>query len=82
VQAGPEEIDRVFAAMEAWAREERLEPVRLDGIRLEFADGSWLLVRRSITEPAFTLRMEAPDEQTLAALRGQASRRLGLPQLQ
>jgi phosphomannomutase/phosphoglucomutase len=81
VQAGPEEIDRVFAAMELWAREERLEPVRLDGVRLEFADGGWLLVRRSITEPAFTLRMEAPDEPSLAALRGRAARRLGLPQL-
>jgi len=78
VQAASEETDRLFAAMEAWAREERIEPVRLDGIRLEFGDGSWVLLRRSITEPAFTLRMEAADETRLASLRRETDCRLGL----
>lgn len=33
-------------------------PNRIDGIRLEFADG-WGMIRASVTEPLFTLRFEA-----------------------
>lgn len=81
VKASAEEIDDVMAAMEAWAAEAGVTPVRLDGIRLEFSDGSWVLLRRSITEPAFTLRLEAPDRPALAALAQQAAANLHLPQV-
>jgi len=33
-------------------------PNRIDGVRLEFADG-WGMIRASVTEPLFTLRFEA-----------------------
>ena len=34
----------------------------MDGVRLEFPFG-WLLVRKSVTEQAMTVRIEAQDEQ-------------------
>ena len=36
----------------------KYQPSRLDGVRLEFADG-WGMIRASVTEPLFTLRFEA-----------------------
>lgn len=81
VQATPEEIDEVFGRMEAWAKDEGIEPVRLDGIRLEFADGGWALLRRSITEPAFTVRLEAPTQTELDQLKEKAASILGVPQI-
>ena len=36
---------------------------RLDGLRLRFADGSWLGLRRSNTEPVVRLVVESPDAQ-------------------
>ena len=42
------------------------------------ADDSWILLRRSITEPAFTLRLEAPDETRLGALKQEAGKKLGI----
>lgn len=41
---------------------------RLDGVRVAFDDG-WLLVRKSVTEPAVTIRFEATDEAALALRR-------------
>lgn len=73
IQAAPEEITRVFAAMEAWATAQCAAVSHLDGIRATCANGSWVLLRRSITEPAYTLRMEAPDEAALDALRREVS---------
>lgn len=37
---------------------------RIDGVRLEFADG-WGMIRSSVTEPLFTLRFEAKTSQRL-----------------
>ena len=76
VRATPDEIDAVFERMEAWAADEGIEPVRVDGVRLEFADGSWALLRRSITEPAFTMRFEAATDEGLAALKARAAEKL------
>lgn len=40
----------------------------LDGLKLRFADGSWLLLRPSGTEPIFRVYAEAPDEDRLTTL--------------
>ena len=37
---------------------------RLDGIRVQFADG-WLLARKSVTEPCVTFRIEGKDGDTV-----------------
>lgn len=39
-------------------------PNRIDGVRLEFADG-WGMIRSSVTEPLFTLRFEAKSPARL-----------------
>jgi phosphomannomutase len=44
----------------------------LDGLTLSFADGSWLNVRASNTEPLLRLNVEGPDAETMAALRDEA----------
>ena len=76
IRAEQEEIEEVMQRMGQWACEPDVNPVYIDGIRLEFPDDSWLLLRRSITEPAFTVRLEAPDEEKLQALRKEAEKRL------
>jgi phosphoglucomutase len=40
----------------------------LDGLRLDFEDGAWILMRPSGTEPVVRYYVEAPDERALAAL--------------
>jgi phosphomannomutase/phosphoglucomutase len=45
-----------------------LNPITVDGIRLEFEDG-WALVRPSNTQPVLTLRFEASTEEGLARYR-------------
>lgn len=77
-KATNEEVDRVFARMEQWAaRETEAQVSRLDGIRMEFPDGSWVLLRRSVTEPLYTLRMEAGDAAALNALEKTVWEKLG-----
>ena len=78
IRADQEQIEEVMGRMKAWAGETDVHPVYIDGIRLEFPDDSWILLRRSITEPAFTLRMEAPDETRLGALKQEAGKKLGI----
>ena len=78
IRAEQEEIEKVMRKMEIWAEEPDVDPVYIDGIRLEFPDDSWLLLRRSITEPAFTVRLEAKDEEGLEKLKGEAERRLDI----
>jgi phosphomannomutase/phosphoglucomutase len=41
--------------------------LRLDGVRIDFADG-WALARRSVTEPLITLRFEARTGRRLAEI--------------
>jgi phosphomannomutase len=41
----------------------------LDGLTVEFPDGSWFNLRPSNTEPLLRLNVEAPDEPTMRALR-------------
>ena len=40
----------------------------LDGVRADFADGSWFLMRKSVTAEQVTLRAEAKTEERLHAL--------------
>lgn len=42
-------------------------PNRIDGVRIEFADG-WGMIRASVTEPLFTLRFEAKTEKRLSEI--------------
>lgn len=42
----------------------RYRPNRIDGVRIEFADG-WGMIRASVTEPLFTLRFEAKTRERL-----------------
>jgi len=44
--------------------EEKYPVSRLDGIRIEF-DSGWVLVRKSVTEPCITLRLESESEESL-----------------
>jgi phosphomannomutase len=44
----------------------------LDGLTVELADGSWLNVRASNTEPLLRLNVEGPERETMARLRDEA----------
>lgn len=44
----------------------------MDGLKLHFGDGAWVLVRPSGTEPVARLYIEAPDLGTLSTLRDAA----------
>ena len=76
IRADEEQIEQVMNRMEEWAAEPEVHPVYIDGIRLEFPDDSWILLRRSITEPAFTVRLEAPEKKGLEKLKKTAEERL------
>lgn len=45
----------------------------LDGVRVEFANG-WLLIRKSVTEQAMTIRIEAQSTDSLEAIKAQLRR--------
>jgi phosphomannomutase/phosphoglucomutase len=60
------EIDALLQSLPA--RFPDAEAQRIDGVRLVWPEG-WLLVRRSITEAACTLRFEGEDAAALAAIR-------------
>jgi phosphomannomutase len=68
-----EQVDRLFARLAASAPEEigGVAVVRvnqLDGIKLIGRDGSWLLFRRSGTEPVVRIYAETPQKARLARL--------------
>lgn len=41
---------------------------RMDGVRIEFRDG-WFLLRKSVTEQAMTFRIEASDKEALGRIK-------------
>ena len=45
---------------------------RLDGLTVELPDGAWFNVRPSNTEPLLRLNVEAPDTESMQALRDEA----------
>ncbi|KXB02314.1 phosphoglucosamine mutase [candidate division MSBL1 archaeon SCGC-AAA261F17] len=53
-----------------------VEKLTLDGLRLEFEDGAWLLVRPSGTEPYIRVTAEADDEDRAKSLVGEAKQLL------
>ena len=58
-----EEFDRFISKNPDFFGSKIKEIITLDGLRLVF-DGGFALVRQSNTEPVFTLRFEAKDEET------------------
>ena len=58
--------------MAAHFADRTVERDELDGLTLGFADGCWLNVRPSNTEPLLRLNVEGPDEPAMAALRDEA----------
>jgi len=53
--------------------------VTADGTKLILADGSWVLVRPSGTEPLFRVYGESRNPEELETIKGEACRELGLP---
>ena len=60
LKAAPDQISNVDI--------ERIETT--DGVKYYMADGSWLLIRPSGTEPVLRVYAEAPNDQMVAALLG------------
>ena len=54
-------LDRMFA-VDLEKREE------MDGVKLNFRDGSWLLFRKSGTEPIIRIYCEAPDPDQVKSM--------------
>lgn len=62
--------DKKFAFMQQFCSEATFDLaniIRIDGLRVEFADG-WGLVRASNTTPCLVLRFEARDEESLVRI--------------
>jgi len=70
VRAG--ELDALLGGAVA-AREET------DGVKLNFADGSWILFRKSGTEPIIRIYCESPDEGRVQSMLETAARELDRP---
>ena len=66
------EFDALAAAHRAY------QPNRIDGVRLEFADG-WGMIRASVTEPLFTLRFEARTTERLREIAALLAATLAIP---
>ena len=57
---------------------EGLDVDTLDGVKVTYGDGSWIMVRPSGTEPVCRLYAEARDEETVMSLISDYERRLSL----
>jgi len=64
------ELDRVFPGS-VTSREDR------DGVKLNFADGGWILFRKSGTEPIIRIYCESPEETRVDEMLDAAVRELG-----
>lgn len=76
IKPAPADIPPLFKAFERWASRYRL--VTLDGLRAELPSGAWALLRRSVTEPVVTLRLEANDDAALQSLKNELLREIPL----
>lgn len=66
-----EEKEKVMQSVEEQAPQvfkNIVEKLALDGIRLKFADGAWILIRPSGTEPCIRVTAEADDEDRAKSL--------------
>ncbi|MBI3455163.1 MAG: phosphoglucomutase/phosphomannomutase family protein [Candidatus Rokubacteria bacterium] len=66
---------RIAAPPDALSGARVVRTQTIDGLKLHFGDGSWVLVRPSGTEPVARLYVEAPDSARLRALRDAAQAR-------
>jgi phosphomannomutase len=67
VRAG--ELDRTFG--EGFASREET-----DGVKMNFADGSWILFRKSGTEPIIRIYCESPDAEQVQTMLARATEEL------
>jgi phosphomannomutase/phosphoglucomutase len=67
----------VVEAVREGFRTAGLEVVDVDGARVIFPDGGWLLVRASNTQPALVVRCEARTPERLEELKAEVSAALG-----
>ena len=66
-----DQADRVTAIRDAFANRTKAVDT-LDGLTIELADGSWLNVRASNTEPLLRLNVEGATSAAMTALRDEA----------
>ncbi|MFC7327526.1 phosphomannomutase/phosphoglucomutase [Marinactinospora rubrisoli] len=64
-----DQAGRMAAVENAYAGTAGASVDHLDGLTVEFADGSWFNLRASNTEPLLRLNVEAPDPAAMAKLR-------------
>ncbi len=57
------------AVKDAFAGRDGVTVDELDGLTVELASGAWFNIRPSNTEPLLRLNVEAPDQESMAALR-------------
>lgn len=62
IPADPKRQDEILKLVETKYCEYPIS--RMDGIRINFSDG-WMLIRKSVTEPVLTLRIEADSHELL-----------------
>ncbi|ASS76119.1 hypothetical protein CIG75_14900 [Tumebacillus algifaecis] len=73
----------VLAVMKQWSHPQVgawvvKEKIVIDGVKLTFLSGAWVLVRPSGTEPLVRIYFEAQDEQELVGLKQAMLKELGL----
>ncbi len=83
LRCAPEEKDKMLKRIENWSPEEIngqkvVERITKDGVKLVFADGSWVLIRASGTEPLFRIYTEAAEQDGVDKLQNEARKVLGL----
>jgi phosphomannomutase len=64
-----DQVARMLAVKDAFARREGVQVDELDGLTVELPRGAWFNLRPSNTEPLLRLNIEAPDAEAVAALR-------------
>jgi len=61
------EVDEIYKKckrkLEELLREEKKEKLTIDGLRYDMVDGTWILVRKSGTEPKIRLYFESPTQE-------------------
>ncbi|MCP2167948.1 phosphomannomutase/phosphoglucomutase [Goodfellowiella coeruleoviolacea] len=64
-----DQAGRMAAVKDAFAGRDGVTVDELDGLTVELASGAWFNIRPSNTEPLLRLNVEAPDQESMAALR-------------
>ncbi|PIR22210.1 MAG: hypothetical protein COV44_09340 [Deltaproteobacteria bacterium CG11_big_fil_rev_8_21_14_0_20_45_16] len=64
----------VNKVIEYFRQEPEVRINSIDGVRVSFEDGAWLLVRASNTQEVVVIRIEAPDQSRLDSLKSELSK--------